>query len=209
MGKPYASELAQLSATHSWALNVEISPVRGAVGAAGTLPLIAIGSGGSLSAAHLLAGFHRHYTGRVASVATPLEAIADRLDPNVSVWLLSAGGSNVDIQAAFSALVEQEPKHLAVLCGRAESPLANKARLHSYVDVLEFVGPAGKDGFLATNSLLAFAVLIARAYALEFSRLSSGAEFVEADLTKTLPDSSCRTKFVPDRFDVDHWKISF
>ena len=54
------------------------------------------------------------------------------------------------------------------MCGRPNSLLTERAKEHPYVDLLEFVVPAGTDGFLATNSLLAFAVLIARAYSIEF-----------------------------------------
>lgn len=164
MGKPYASELGQLSATLDWAADTDITRIREAVIAASTLPLIAVGSGGSLTAAHILAGAHRRYTGRTAGVVTPLEASSTRLDPSVSMWLLSAGGSNVDIINAFSALVAQEPRQLAVICGRRQSRLATLAAQHQFVDHIEAEGPAGRDGFLATNSLFAFAVLIARAY---------------------------------------------
>ncbi|MCI0430195.1 MAG: hypothetical protein L0210_06595 [Rhodospirillales bacterium] len=186
MGKPYQSELAQLAATYAWAKVFDVSAVRRAVRAAGSLPLIAVGSGGSLTAAHLLAGVHRHYTGRIAAVATPLASIEDRLDAHVSAWLLSAGGVNVDIIAAFGALVQREPKHLSVMCGRPDSPLTQKARQHPYVDLLEFAVPTGSDGFLATNSLLAFGVLIARAYAGEFDADRSDADLLEVGIADAL-----------------------
>lgn len=38
-----------------------------------------------------------------------------------------------------------------------------------YVDLIDFDLPSGKDGFLATNSLLAFSVLLSRLYAQAFS----------------------------------------
>ena len=168
MGKPYASELAQVPSTLAWATAFDIAPLRRVVRNAGSLPLLAVGSGGSLTAAHLLAGVHRRCTGRLASVSTPLEIIADDLEPQVSVWLISAGGRNVDILSAFSAVVKREPRQLCVMCGGSDSPLASEARQHAYVDLLEFTFPAGKDGFLATNSLLALSVLVARAYAEEY-----------------------------------------
>jgi hydroxymethylpyrimidine pyrophosphatase-like HAD family hydrolase len=195
MGKRYASELAQLEATCAWATDVDISPVLEAVRSAGPLPLVAIGSGGSLSAAHLLAGIHRRYTGRIASVVTPLEAVTDRLDPHVSAWLLSAGGSNVDILAAFAALVYREPKQLAVMCSRPNSPLTEKARQHPYVDLLEFVVPGGKDGFLATNSLVAFAVLIARGYLTEFGSDSSDTGLLKAGVAEKIFNSAALTRW--------------
>jgi fructoselysine-6-P-deglycase FrlB-like protein len=160
MGKPYISELRQLSKTIDWAWTTDLKDVRGAVSTAESLPLLAVGSGGSLTAAHLLAAAHRRYTGHQSSVLTPLDASTHRIDPDLSVWLLSAGGSNVDILAAFFALVRAESQQLAVLCGRRGSPLSEAAAKHGFVDLIDAQGPAGKDGFLATNSLVAASILI-------------------------------------------------
>jgi fructoselysine-6-P-deglycase FrlB-like protein len=160
--------MAKLPQTFDWATSADIGALRQAVRTAGLSPLRAIGSGGSLTAGHLLASFHQHHTGRIAAVATPLEAVGEPLDTGVCHWLLSAGGSNIDILAAARALIDREPRQLAVLCGREDSPLAEICRGHRFTDLLIFPPPAGKDGFLATNSLLGFAALLARAYAAEF-----------------------------------------
>ncbi len=133
-----------------------------------TVTLVAIGSGGSLTAAHALAAIHRRATHQVTAVATPLDAATEPLDPSATIWLLSAGGGNVDILSALEALVSREPRQIAVLCGKDDSPLASLCRQHPFVDLMIFPPPAGKDGFLATNSLLGFTSLIARAYAAEF-----------------------------------------
>ena len=101
-------------------------------------------------------------------MATPLEAADDPLDTTVANWLLSAGGGNVDIIAAAKTLILHEPRQLGVLCGCETSPLAELCRQHPFVDLLLYPPPVGKDGFLATNSLLGFATLLTRAYAAEF-----------------------------------------
>ena len=44
------------------------------------------------------------------------------------------------------------------------SPLAILAAKYRFVNLHQFAPPCGKDGFLAVNSLLAFAVLLARSY---------------------------------------------
>lgn len=164
MAKPYDREMDCLADTFAWANSCDIQLLRQAVRTSGLSPLLAIGSGGSLTAAHALASLHRQCTGQMAAVATPLEAIAERMVPDTAAWLISAGGGNVDILAAFHALVAREPRQLGVLCGRPESPLASAARDHSFTDLLLYEPPAGKDGFLATNSLLAFITLLTRAY---------------------------------------------
>jgi fructoselysine-6-P-deglycase FrlB-like protein len=168
MARPYASEMAKLADTFGWAAAADIQPLRQAVRTAGLSPLRAVGSGGSLTVAHALAGFHQRFTGRIAVVATPLEAADEQIDSSVATWLLSASGGNVDIIAAAKALIGREPRQLAVLSGQEDSPLAEICRLHPFVDLLLYPPPAGKDGFLATNSLLGFTVLLARAYAAEF-----------------------------------------
>jgi fructoselysine-6-P-deglycase FrlB-like protein len=168
MARPYANEMSKLADTFAWATSAQISVLSKAAKTAGLSPLLAIGSGGSLSVAHALATLHQQYTGHLAAVATPLEAIASPLGANAAIWLLSAGGSNVDILAAFHALVAREPRQLCVLCGNATSPLAQAAREHAYTDLVIHEPPTGKDGFLATNSLFAFVTLLVRAYGSEF-----------------------------------------
>ena len=69
--------------------------------------------------------------------------------------------------AAANAVIEREPRQVGVLCGRDPSPLASFCRQHPFVDLLLYPTPAGKDGFLATNSVFGFAALLTRAYALE------------------------------------------
>jgi hypothetical protein len=86
--------------------------------------------------------------------------------------LLSAGGGNVDILAAFQTLAAREPRQLSILCGKTTSPLAEAAREHEYTDLVIYEPPTGRDGFLATNSLLAFVTLLVRAYASEFEECS-------------------------------------
>ncbi len=185
MARPYANEMAKLSETFYWAASEEIDTLRQAVRTAGLSPLRAIGSGGSLTAAHALAAFHQQHTGRMAAVATPLEAVNEPLESSISHWLLSAGGGNVDILAAARALIRREPRQLAILCGREDSPLAELGRTHDFTDLLIFPPPAGKDGFLATNSLLGFTALLARAYTAEFAaddQWQTAAEIVQRAL---------------------------
>lgn len=167
MAKAYATEMTLLGDTIRWADTADIGLLRQAVAKAATSPLRAIGSGGSLTAAHALAAIHEHATGQIAAIATPLDVTGDG-NRDVAHWLLSAGGSNVDIIAAMRRLIRQEPRQLAVLCGRHDSPLAALCDNHPYTELHVYPPPAGKDGFLATNSLLGFVALLLRAYTLEF-----------------------------------------
>src|ERR1051325_3065960 len=170
MAKLYAQEIARFGETLSWVAKTDIALLRAAVAQAAEGPLLAVGSGGSLTAASALAFLHQQFVSQIAAVATPLEAAADQLQKTISTWLLSAGGNNVDIIASFRAFVRREARQLAVLCGRADSPLSLLAQAHGFVDLLVHEPPAGRDGFLATNSLLGFVGLLTRAYCETFSR---------------------------------------
>jgi hypothetical protein len=113
----------------------------------------------------MMTQLHRRYAGALATTTTPLQlstTVPRRSD--AAVWLLSAGGRNKDIRMAFDQAVTYEPRQLGVLCGRPGSPLLTKAALHTWVESIAVSLPS-KDGFLATNSALAFAVLLSRAYA--------------------------------------------
>ena len=123
-----------------------------------------VGSGGSLSAAHLVADLYETTVGVPARVETPLGLPrALRSLRTCNVLILSAGGRNRDILGACRQAIEFEPKQLSVVCATEGSPLAKLARTYDGAAVLEFELPTGRDGFLATNSLLATAVLMTRA----------------------------------------------
>ena len=189
MARPYAGELSKLRDTYRWATTADIKPLCHAIRAASMLPLRVVGSGGSLTSAYALAGLHQRYAGQVATVATPLEALTDSLNPNVANWLLSAGGRNVDIIAVARTMILREPRQLAVLCGNEASPLADLCRQHAFVDLFVYSSPAGRDGFLATNSLFGFSLILTRAYATEF-RLDGDWQDVVDHLDPLLTDTN-------------------
>ncbi|MCI0465051.1 MAG: hypothetical protein L0Z62_49655 [Gemmataceae bacterium] len=164
MGKPYLKELASLADTYAWAVATNIAPLMRAVLGASRGPLICVGSGGSLTAAHFAAALHSG-GGQVAKAVTPLEAVSSTVDlRNAAVLILSAQGSNPDVLGAFRAIARREPRLLLVVCARTASPLVRLATGASACEVFEFDAPTGKDGFLATNSLLATMVLLERVY---------------------------------------------
>lgn len=185
MGKPYANEISDLSATFRFAAAAPIDALARAVKAAAAGPLIAVGSGGSLSAAHFATTLHQSVCGQVAKAMTPLEVSAfPLLGAQISYLLLSAGGGNPDILDVFNALVVEEPRRLAVLTARSGTKLSRLAETYRYVDYSELELPSGRDGFLATNSLLAFGVLLTRAYA----AIQSSAPTLPTEFSRLLGD---------------------
>jgi len=164
VGKPYDSELASLPLTYEWARTAEIKTLVSALRRASALPLIAIGSGGSFTTSVFMADCHMHLCRRLAKAVTPLELIADSPERGASYVILSAAGKNRDILAAFRHILDAEPANIIILCTSVGSPLAELARPYSWIDVIEYELPTGKDGFVATNSLFASCVLVARAF---------------------------------------------
>ncbi len=192
MGRPFARELDRLDETYSWAANHDIVRLVEAVGGVSARPLVAVGSGGSYTAADFLAGVHQNLSGHVARATTPLEMIATASLKDAAVCLISAGGRNPDIIAALEHAIALEPRSLLVMCAAPGSRLAELARAYEYVDLVDMEPPAGKDGFLATNTLLAFLVLTHRAYVQALSAVAP----LPRDLSELLHPGHTRDEFV-------------
>jgi hypothetical protein len=188
LGKPYDSELASLPLTYDWARTADVKPLVTALRRASSLPLIAIGSGGSFTTAAFTADCHQHFCRRLAKAITPLELMAGNPEKEASYVILSAAGKNRDILATFQYLLDAEPANIIVLCTSVGSPLAELARPYSWVDIVEYELPTGKDGFVATNSLFASCVLVARAYG-EATAAELAWPSAFDDLTTELPES--------------------
>lgn len=165
MGKAFASELAALGDTLTWALSCDVTALERFVADVADLPLIAIGSGGSSTACHLTALLHRTRHRRPALFTTPLDVLSVPAGLHrAAVFLASASGKNKDVLAALQASVTEESPAVAVVTLRAENPLSEAAASYPRARVFATNAPAGKDGYLATNSLVATCALVARAY---------------------------------------------
>jgi len=164
VGKAFAAELQSLGRLYDWAVCAPIESLTAAVAELANCSLLAIGSGGSLTAAHFMAKLHEEFTGRVSKHVTPMEAVASAVSHNVAVALLTARGNNKDILDVFRRMVAHEPHSLLVICASQASPISKIAGQFKWTKVVDYALPTGRDGFLATNSLLAFMVLLLRAY---------------------------------------------
>ncbi|MCY1037020.1 HAD hydrolase family protein [Corallococcus sp. BB11-1] len=168
MGKAFASELAALEDTLAWALTRDVTGLQKFVADVADRPLVAIGSGGSSTACHLAALLHRTRHRRPAHFTTPLDVLSIPAGLHrAGVFLASASGKNKDVLAAFDACIADEAPAVAAITLRAENPLKDAASSFARARVFAADAPAGKDGFLATNSLVATCTLIARAYGFE------------------------------------------
>lgn len=173
MGRPYLSEISRLSCTYEWALNENLDALTSFLKESSGTPLYTVGSGGSYSAAAFAAFLSQSIKREHAAAVTPLEAIALPQVRHASVLIFSAGGNNSDVIRAFQSVVSNEPMALGVVCLQPSSKLCRTASMYEFVQLWCKGAPAGKDGFLATNSLVAFFVLAHRMFCPDVSLPSS------------------------------------
>ena len=189
MGKPYESELRQFTQTYQWALGTQIAEICSFIDTVRDLPLVTVGSGGSVTAAHMATLLHQE-KGPPSKAVTPLElATLGQSIRDAGVLILSAGGSNADILSAFRFAALSEPRQVMALCMKRQSPLAQLSAQFRYTRCLGFDLPVGKDGFLATNSLLAFITVLVRAYCSSASHKDQGVlSYTSLSMEETLAE---------------------
>ena len=122
-----------------------------------------VGSGGSYAVAAFVAALHEMYAERLARPATPLDVACTPATRNSGILFISARGKHPDVLGAFRAVAEMEPPALGAFCGTESGPLADLVRTVARAVYLPVQFPE-KDGFLATKSVLASAVLLMKAY---------------------------------------------
>lgn len=160
----YQSELDRLPETYAGAMRENVARLKGAIAGASESSVIGVGSGGSFTVASLLCNLHEAYTGRVSRPSTPLEIICNpTLASSSPVFMISAEGKNPDITEALDRARHHSARPIHILTNRRDSPLMAGASKLSDVSAHVFE-LRDKDGYLATNSLLLDAVLVARAY---------------------------------------------
>lgn len=161
MGKPFSNELNVIPETIAWALALDVKELVKTVSKY-SHPVYVVGSGGSFSAcvyaANLLSS-----RGIFAKAVTPLELFYLRSTLHfANLIFISASGRNTDILFAFKKAIESEPISITGICMRKKTKLSALAAEYSACNVHEYALPVGKDGFLATNSLAAYFVILYR-----------------------------------------------
>ena len=196
MGKPFSQELEHIYQTHAWATDQDISALQELTIDRQT-PIIVVGSGGSLSACYLAVYLLQRF-GIFAKAITPLELYYSREMLGQSrIIFISASGKNTDILFSFKSAIEENPVSILTICMRKGAPLTELANKYSISKGLEYSIPTGKDGFLATNSLIAYFVMLLKA--LHQNALDIPIKITQKDLlainefTETLDDNSSTT----------------
>ena len=166
MGKPLNSELEKLQDTIRWAERQDVTELRSFFSVNAGTPMICIGSGGSFSAASYAAMLYKQMCG-LAVPMTPLafDTSSDAIIQDSKLLFFSASGRNKDFLIAFQRGLEVGRGDMAGVCLRESSKLdAIIEKCNPDFKKHTFPIPTVKDGFLATNSLVAFFVLMYRCF---------------------------------------------
>lgn len=166
MGKPFKDELTNIPSTIQWAEQQDVSSLsKFLFGESKQTPLICIGSGGSLSACHYAAMLSRQRNGVLAEAMTPLQLMYSgrEIIRGSKLLFLSASGKNKDILNAIKYGVKYNEVGMMSLTLRKGNP--TEELLQQYPKVQRWCEdiPTEKDGFLATNSLVATFTLLCKA----------------------------------------------
>ena len=166
MGKPFKGELKKLSETIRWAEQQDVTHLARFLFAENKqIPLVCIGSGGSLSACHYAVLLYQQCNGVLAQAMTPLQLMyaGHNIIRGSKLLFLSASGKNKDILNAIKYGVKFNETGMMSLTLRKNNP--TEELLEQYPKVQRWCEdvPSEKDGFLATNSLLATFTLLCKA----------------------------------------------
>ena len=166
MGKPFKGELKKLSETIRWAEQQDVTHLAWFLFAENKqIPLVCIGSGGSLSACHYAVLLYQQCNGVLAQAMTPLQLMyaGHNIIRGSKLLFLSASGKNKDILNAIKYGIKYNETGMMSLTLRKNNP--TEELLEQYHKVQRWCEdiPSEKDGFLATNSLLATFTLLCKA----------------------------------------------
>lgn len=164
MGKPFAVEMKYIFNTLTWSLEQDVRQFQSELLLTRDLPLYVVGSGGSLSACYFAASLYQQY-GMMAKAVTPMELLYNKDSiKNANILFISASGKNSDIIFAFKNAIKHGARKVFSVCMRKNSPLAKLSNHQSSAFCLELDLPTGKDGFLATNSLVSFFAILYKSF---------------------------------------------
>lgn len=152
----YERELAHLNKTYLAAVTSGGAAMKPLFDCVEDRPAIFVGSGGAFAVAQLAADLHLAATGRIARAVTPLEFGAMRMHGETAVVMFTASGKHPDAAMTVAAAKMCGYAVIGVVTLRPENELPAGLR-GDRVQIVTVPSAVAKDGFLATNSVLAMA----------------------------------------------------
>jgi hypothetical protein len=192
----YDIELACLHETYATALALDASRMRDVFLGVAVGPAVFVGTGGTIAVARLAAHLHEQVAGQPARVATPLEFA--RLPPMLrsGAVVFTAGASHPDAVGVLARLGTSRFRPAVLVTLRDPSDLVDVAALG--IEIVGLPALPFREGFLATNSVLAMMTALIRAYegedalprSLPIAEVPLPSENTEALLVLTTPETS-------------------
>jgi fructoselysine-6-P-deglycase FrlB-like protein/hydroxymethylpyrimidine pyrophosphatase-like HAD family hydrolase len=192
--KKYESELAKLNQTFQEASETDVVSVHRFLDSIPTTPVIAVGSGGSYTAAEYLAVIHESSTDRIGNARTPLSFLTSDLPSECCVALISASGRNKDILRSLEHAKDSDVEHILIVTNSPDSPLAERAKELGNPLVFDLDLTVRRDGYLATNTLLGTVTALCKAYTEAFDLPYK----IETSLADLLHPTTSREVFFED-----------
>jgi hypothetical protein len=128
-------------------------------------PGLFIGAGGSLVVAQLGAQLHEALTGCLARALSPIEYLTSSIQVSGPIVIISDSVSHPDIIYALHRALKEYPSQVLLLTNRSADQIAG---LLGDQPILVISCPRpGRDGYLATNSVLSLSLGLIGLYTLE------------------------------------------
>lgn len=164
MGKPFNSELITINKTLAWVNSSNVNDLRAFLCKSPEIPLLCIGSGGSFSACHFASLLYKEFC-NIAAPVTPLGLYSynTQILCNSKLLYISASGHNKDILVALKHGLEHNGIATASLCTTDNNKINEVVNNKNHY-CFHYSAPTQKDGFLATNSLVAFLGLLYKVF---------------------------------------------
>ncbi len=164
MGKPFKKELEKIKNTICWAEKIDVDEFRKFIFNNSNTPLVCIGSGGSFSACHYSTMLYNIHCSLSTSITPFLLSNYKDVFVDNKLLFISASGKNNDINIAFKKALFSNIAGMANLSMKKNNPLLSLGSDYSQASSFNYDLPEKKDGFLATNSLIAFFTILYKVY---------------------------------------------
>jgi hypothetical protein len=158
----YGEQLRLLGETYGGIRSAPLADLKRSLSAMRRRQAVYVGSGGALAVAQLAANIHEAQTRMLARAATPLDVMASAPLFDVAVMLFTASARHPDAAATVEAARRSNARPICVVTHRTREQLPASITAGD-VDVVTLPSVVEKEGFLATNSVLAMATALVAA----------------------------------------------
>jgi len=157
----YQQELDELAVTFERTRQASVEELRRACLALAGGPAIFVGTGGTMALAQLACDLHVGLSQQLGTTATPLELMQFPSLERCGALFFSARAKHPDAQLVLERLSSGDFRPAVLITHRDPTDLT---RLGPDVEAIQIEAPRVREGFLATNSVLAMATHLVQAF---------------------------------------------